>query len=38
MFGSKKVRDVKYVCDPSCVAQRLREEALFKAAQFGPRI
>lgn len=35
MFGSKKAGNV---CDPSCVARRLREEALFRAAKFGPRI
>jgi hypothetical protein len=35
MFRKKKVR---LVCDNGCMAARLREDALFKAALHGPRI
>lgn len=35
MFGNKKVRTV---CDNLCRAAQIRETALFKAAQQGPRI
>ena len=34
MFGRNKKSKV---CDSSCRAQQLRESALFKAAQAGPR-
>lgn len=35
MFGKKQVTSV---CDTLCRAQAVREAALFKAAQLGPRI
>jgi predicted peroxiredoxin len=35
MFRKKQV---KTVCDNLCRAQALRDEALFKAAQQGPRL
>jgi hypothetical protein len=35
MFRKKQVNTV---CDNLCRAQALREAALFKAAQLGPRI
>ena len=35
MFGKKKVTTV---CDNLCRAAKLRDDALFKAAQQGPRI
>jgi hypothetical protein len=40
MKGARMFRklDVKAVCDNSCRAAKLRDEALFKAALQGPRI
>jgi hypothetical protein len=35
MFSKKPVTQV---CDIACRAEVLRDEALFKAAQLGPRI
>jgi hypothetical protein len=35
MFGKKKVTTV---CDNLCRAAQLRDQALFKAAQQGPRL
>jgi hypothetical protein len=35
MFGKKQVTTV---CDALCRAEAIRETALFKAAQLGPRI
>ena len=35
MFGKKKVTTV---CDNLCRAAQLRDDALFKAAQQGPRL
>jgi hypothetical protein len=35
MFGKKKVTTV---CDSLCRAAQLRDQALFKAAQQGPRL
>jgi hypothetical protein len=36
MFGKKKVTTT--VCDNLCRAAQLRDDALFKAAQQGPRL
>jgi hypothetical protein len=37
MFG-KKQGTVTNVCDMACRAEAIRDDALFKAAQLGPRI